>query len=59
MEGDYGFEDVRKLGKVGKYSYCVTIPREIIRELGWRNRQRVVVGLQGDTVVVRDWKPRR
>jgi hypothetical protein len=53
------FEDVRKLGKVGRYSYCVTLPREIVQALGWRSRQRLVVGMEGDRIVVRDWKPGR
>ena len=56
---NYRFEDVRKIGKVGRYSYAITIPKEIIRELGWRSRQRVVVGLQDDTIVIRDWKPKK
>jgi len=50
------YEDVRKIGKVGRYSYCVTIPKEIIQALGWRSRQRVVVGLEGERIVIRDWK---
>lgn len=57
MGNGYEFEDVRKIGKVGLYSYNVTIPKAIIRSLGWRNRQRVVVAQQGDTIVIRDWKP--
>ena len=52
----YRYEDVRKIGKVGRYSYCVTIPKEIIQELGWRSRQRVVVALEGETIVIRDWE---
>ena len=47
---------VRKLGKVGTYSYCVTIPKEIIQELKWRVKQRVVVQLQNDSIVITDWK---
>jgi hypothetical protein len=50
------FEDVRKIGKVGKYSYCVTIPREIVRALGWKARQRAVVGMVDDRIVIRDWE---
>ena len=53
------FEDVRKIGKVGRYSYCITIPKEIIRTLGWRNRQLVVVGLEKDKIVIRDWNPKK
>lgn len=56
MQQRYRFEDVRKIGKVGRYSYCVTIPKEIIQTLGWRSRQRVVVGLEDDTIVIRDSK---
>ena len=57
MPRTYRYEDVRKIGKVGKYSYCVTIPKEIIQALTWQNRQRVVVALDGKTIVIRDWKP--
>ena len=59
MEHRYLFEDVRKIGKVGRYSYCVTLPKEIIQALGWRTRQRVVVGLEEDTIVIRDWKSKK
>lgn len=59
MSDAYQFEDVRKIGKVGGYSYNVTIPKSVIRSLGWRNRQLVVVAQQGDTIVIRDWKPAR
>jgi hypothetical protein len=33
--------DVRKLTKVGKQSIAATIPIEIVRELGWREKQKV------------------
>jgi len=56
MATRYQFDSVRKLGKVGKYSYCVTIPKEIIQSLGWQNRQRLVVALDDDKIVIRDWK---
>ncbi len=49
------FEDVRKLGKVGKYSYCVTIPKEIVQSLGWRSKQKLVVGMKGNQIVIRDY----
>ena len=43
MEHRYLFEDARKIGKVRRYSYCMTLPKEIIQALGWRTRQPVVV----------------
>jgi bifunctional DNA-binding transcriptional regulator/antitoxin component of YhaV-PrlF toxin-antitoxin module len=44
---EYQFEAVRKIGKVGTYFYNVTIPKAIMRGLGWQNRQRVVVAQRG------------
>ena len=59
MGDDYQFEAVRKIGKVGKYSYNITIPKSIMRGLRWQNHQRVVIAQQGDTIVIRDWTPKR
>ena len=59
MKTELQFEAVRKIGKVGTYSCNVTIPKAIMQSLGWRNHQRVVVAQQGDTIVIRDWKPKR
>ena len=47
---------VRKISKQGKYSYYVTIPKELINELGWRERQRVVVKRSGEKLIIEDWK---
>ena len=49
-------KSVRKLRKVGKYSYAVTLPGEFIRELGWRERQKLVVSLKGKKMVIEDWE---
>lgn len=47
---------VRKINKTGDYSYYVTIPREYIAELGWKKRQKVSVKLDGDRIIIEDWK---
>lgn len=49
-------ESVRKITKVGGSSYAVTIPIEIIRKLGWRERQKVVVTEQHGEIIIRDWE---
>lgn len=51
-------EPVRKITKTGKYTYYVTIPKVFIDDLGWRERQRVVVTQERDKIVIRDWKKR-
>lgn len=48
---------IRKLTKLGKKSLAVTIPIEIIREFGWKERQKVVVKKFGSKkVIISDWK---
>jgi bifunctional DNA-binding transcriptional regulator/antitoxin component of YhaV-PrlF toxin-antitoxin module len=47
---------IRKLTKLGRKSLCVTIPIEIIREFGWRERQKVVVKKSGKKIIIEDWK---
>jgi len=47
---------VRKLTKVGGKSISVTIPIHLVRELRWREKQKVVVRKVGKRLVVEDWK---
>ena len=47
---------VRKLNKLGKYSYCVTLPMEFIKKLRWQVKQKVVLSLKGKKIVVEDWQ---
>jgi len=49
-------ENIRSLTKVGGSSYAVTIPREYIRKLKWKERQKLEVKLYRDRVIIRDLK---
>ena len=49
-------EDVRKLTVTAGTTYYVTIPQEMIRELGWRKGQKKVIKLANDKIVISDWK---
>ena len=49
-------KSIRKLGKSGSKSIVVTLPIEIIRELGWRSKQKVVVKKRGEKIIIEDWK---
>lgn len=51
-----GDRNIRKLTKAGGKSISVTIPIEIIRELKWKERQKVVVTKKGSTLITKDWK---
>ena len=48
-------ENVRKLTKSGA-SYALTLPINIVRELGWQEKQKVVVKKRGRGVVIVDWE---
>jgi bifunctional DNA-binding transcriptional regulator/antitoxin component of YhaV-PrlF toxin-antitoxin module len=50
-------EPFRKLTRLGKHSYYVLIPPEIVRDLNWRERQKVAIERQGDQIILKDWKP--
>ncbi len=48
--------NTRSITKVGNKSYAVTIPIEFIRELGWKEKQKVNVNIKGGKVVISDWE---
>lgn len=50
--------NIRKLAKMGKKSIGLTLPIEIVRELGWREKQRVSVKRIKGGIVVRDYRSR-
>ena len=48
--------NIRKLTKVGSNrSFGITLPIEMIRELGWRERQKLVVKRRGKKLIIEDW----
>ncbi len=49
-------QNIRKLTKVGKQSIAVTLPIEMVRDLKWKNKQKVVVERVRGGVVIKDWK---
>jgi len=51
-----GSSPVRKILKVGKGSLAVTLPIDYARKLGWKEKQKVVVKLQGSKLIIKDWR---
>lgn len=47
--------NVRKLIRLGKRSTAVTLPIEVLRELKWKQKQKVVVKKRGKSVMISDW----
>lgn len=48
-------KNIRKLFRTGSKSLGVTLPIEIVRELKWRGKQKVVVTKRGKAIIIKDW----
>lgn len=51
--------NIRKITKVGRQSLAVTLPIDLVRKLGWREKQRIVVTMKGKTLTIKDYKPKK
>ena len=49
-------KEIRKLTKLGGKSIGLTLPIDLVRELGWREKQKVVVKRVRGGVMIKDWK---
>ena len=49
-------KNIRKLTKTGGNSISLILPIDMIRKLGWRSKQKVVVKQVGSKLVITDWK---
>ena len=48
--------EVRKLGKNSQGTYRVSIPKEIIKNLRFKEKQKLIVRQSGKRIVIEDWK---
>jgi hypothetical protein len=51
-----GETNIRKLTKIGKKSIGLTLPKEMVKKLGWKERQKVKTKKVRGGVLVKDWK---
>ena len=49
-------KNIRKITRVGKTSLAVTIPIEMYKELGWKEKQKVIVKRVAGGIMIKDWK---
>ena len=54
-----GDSNIRKLTKLGKKSIGLTLPIEMVRELGWKEKQRVTVKRISGGLVIRDFRNKK
>jgi len=54
-----GKENIRKLAKVGGgATYAITLPIEAVRDLGWQEKQKLVVEYdkRRKRLIIKDWE---
>lgn len=44
---------------MSRYSYGVVIPKDFIKKLGWKEKQKLVVKLGGKSLSIVDWKKKK
>jgi len=49
-------KNTRKLTRMGIGSLGLTLPIELVSELGWKEKQRVVVKKVRGGLLIKDWK---
>lgn len=49
-------KEIRKLTKLGGKSIGLTLPIELVRELGWKEKQKVVVKRVRGGLMIKDWR---
>jgi antitoxin component of MazEF toxin-antitoxin module len=49
-------QNVRKITKLGGKSLAVTLPKELVAELDWKEKQKVVVKKVRGGLLIKDWK---
>lgn len=47
---------IRKIIGLGKYSAIVSIPKDLMKKLGWRKGQKVEISAKRKTLQVKDFK---
>lgn len=48
--------EIRKITKNGRGTYYIAIPKDMIKELKMKERQKVVVKKYGKGILIEDWE---
>lgn len=51
-------KETGKIMKVSRYSYGIVIPKDFIKKLKWKEKQKINISLKGKRIIIRDWPER-
>jgi len=49
-------KNIRKLIKLGNGSIALTLPKELVGNLSWKEKQKVIVKKAHGGLLIKDWK---
>ena len=49
-------KETGKIIKLSRYSYGLVIPKEFVKKLKWKEKQKISIGLKSKKIIVGDWK---
>jgi len=49
-------KNIRKISRIGNKSLGVTLPVEMLKDLKWKEKQKVVVKRVRGGILIRDWR---
>ncbi len=49
-------KEIRKITRTSRGTYYISIPKELIKELRFKEKQKVVVKKRGKGILIEDWK---
>jgi hypothetical protein len=54
-------KNIRKLTRVGKRSFAITLPIETVRQFGWRERQKLQLTIhrRSKSITIKDWQKKK
>jgi len=51
-----GEQSVRVISKNNSGTYQISLPIDLIRQLGWQQHQKIVVKKRGNSLIIVDWE---
>ena len=55
----YTHKNIHKITKTGRGSYYVIVPKQFMRDLEWKEHQKVVIKKVGKRLIIEDWVPNK
>lgn len=49
-------KNIRKIIKNGRGSYYINIPKVLMDEIKWKERQKLIIKRSGQKIIISDWK---